>query len=540
MKSRQFKVLITTSGTGSRLGDVTQFLNKALVRVGKKAAISYILDNIPIDVPVVITLGYKKEQVKEYLGLAHPERTFEFVEVDRFEGEGSSLAYSLLCAAPLIQCPFVYIACDTLFSIPISYPSRNWLGVAESPSSQAYTSVQIDEAGNIKTVLLKGATQYDFVYVGLAGIQDFKPFWKHLATLYYRYPNDKSLNDTRVFSRMLEESYFFEYKKAGNWLDIGNEQALQRARKQAPDYFDNLEKLDESIYLFDDFVIKFFHDPAIIKKRIARAHHLGSLVPKIEKEGVHFYRYSYVVGDLYSRVVNPENIRSLLKWCQHRLWNPVHLTPEKQKDFHQHCQHFYYKKSISRIAQFHKLTECSDKAHIINRQQIPSIADLFERIDWDDIFQGTPSGFHGDLHFENIIRNKESFCLLDWRQDFDGLIEYGDTYYDLAKLNHGMIVSHEIVRKNLFEIEIKGEEIHCDILRPDNLVVCQEEFYRFLSEANFNLHKVNILTALIFLNIAPLHHTPYNSFLYFFGKLRLWQALCSSQTEHLLSSPHAL
>ena len=35
----EYKVLITTSGIGSRLGDLTTYTNKCLVRIGNKPAI---------------------------------------------------------------------------------------------------------------------------------------------------------------------------------------------------------------------------------------------------------------------------------------------------------------------------------------------------------------------------------------------------------------------------------------------------------------------------------------------------------------------
>ena len=41
--------------------------------------------------------------------------------------------------------------------------------------------------------------------------------------------------------------------------------------------------------------------------------------------------------------------------------------------------------------------------------------------------------FHGDLHFENITYNKkDKYTLLDWRDNFSGILNYGDIYYDLA------------------------------------------------------------------------------------------------------------
>ena len=43
----EYKVLITTSGIGSRLGNLTKYTNKCLVRVGKKPTLSYIIESYP-------------------------------------------------------------------------------------------------------------------------------------------------------------------------------------------------------------------------------------------------------------------------------------------------------------------------------------------------------------------------------------------------------------------------------------------------------------------------------------------------------------
>ena len=44
---------------------------------------------------------------------------------------------------------------------------------------------------------------------------------------------------------------------------------------------------------------------------------------------------------------------------------------------------------------------------------------------------------------------------------------------------------------------------------------------KWFKDNKYDILKINTLTALIFLNIAPLHHDPYSRFLYFYGILNL-------------------
>ena len=78
---------------------------------------------------------------------------------------------------------------------------------------------------------------------------------------------------------------------------------------------------------------------------------------------------------------------------------------------------------------------------------MPKLDYLISQIDWDDLFHGMPGRFHGDLHLENIIlkNHSQDFIFIDWREDFAGMIDIGDIYYDLAKILHSLIVSHEII-----------------------------------------------------------------------------------------------
>ena len=73
----------------------------------------------------------------------------------------------------------------------------------------------------------------------------------------------------------------FNFHKINNWLDIGNVTELNKTRKYFGSSIEVLDKLNESIYFFDNFVIKFFSDPIINKNRVNRALKLYPLVPQM-------------------------------------------------------------------------------------------------------------------------------------------------------------------------------------------------------------------------------------------------------------------
>ena len=52
----QYKVLLTASGIGSRLGELTKFTNKSLVTIGNKPALAHIVEQYDADVEFVVTV----------------------------------------------------------------------------------------------------------------------------------------------------------------------------------------------------------------------------------------------------------------------------------------------------------------------------------------------------------------------------------------------------------------------------------------------------------------------------------------------------
>ena len=134
--------------------------------------------------------------------------------------------------------------------------------------------------------------------------------------------------------------------------------------------------------------------------------------------------------------------------------------------------------------------------------------------------------FHGDLQPENIIyTKKKDFYLIDWREDFGGLKILGDLYYDLAKLHHALIVNGQMIRDNKFKVDIKNNRVYVSVKKRPHLSRYLVEFENFVKQKNWSVKKLSIMSPLIYLNIATLHHYPYSEFLYNFGRYNLYKAL---------------
>lgn len=521
-QKQKLTVLITTSGIGSKLGELTTYTNKSLVKIGKKPALSYIIESYPKHTHFVITLGHFGEHVKEFISLVYPNLSVTFVPVKTYTGKGSSLVHSMLMAKKHLQKPFIYHASDTIVNQKIPLPTKNWAGGYDSENSSQYASFNIAD-GVIQYFSDKGNLNPDYLHIGLIGISDYTLFWKSAAQLYKANPENQALSDVDILQRMLEHNATFTEVEFTPWYDVGNVDSLHAAREAIHDSFHILDKPSESIYLFNTFVVKFFSDANIARDRVKRAHYLGSTVPKIQGSTKHFYKYAYAKGELLSSSITPATIDHFLSWTSKNLWKEEREVSSKK--FKEVCYDFYYTKTIQRTEEFLKSRHIADTESIINGEHVPSLKKLLKMVDFDWLSNAEQTSFHGDFIPDNIITTKTGYCLLDWRQNFGGLLQSGDKYYDLAKLNHNLVINHDIINNNLFSIERSGKNITLDILRSQRLIECQEALKRYIIEHGLDEKKIRILTPILWLNMSPLHSHPYDLFLFYFGKLQLWKAV---------------
>ena len=519
-----YKVVIPSAGTGSRVGHASKFMNKALLTIGTKPAITHIIDKFPEEVEVVVLLGYKGDYVKQVLTAFYPHRKITFVEVDKYEGEGSGLGYSLLCAQDALQCPFVFCSNDTI--VPghdtAIDPSvfGNWMGYYHADDEKldlaSYRTVNIEES-QITNINPKGTTCPN-IYIGLAGIKDYEAFWKLMQDAKAVEVGEsyglKALTDIRAI-------------KFKTWCDTGNLEALQKTKKRfKDDEFNILDKDGESIWFTDNRVIKFSIDETFISDRIRRLKSLDpNLFPEITYSDKNLYVYNKIPGKVLSDVINTRVFDELMTTMKRKMWDAKNVPEIEKKAVISACWDFYQKKTYERVALFLDKYEVVDAPDNINGLSTPTTKEMLNGLDWEWLCtQPHVSGFHGDFHNENIILSDNCRPLLiDWRQNFSkGMYEFGDAYYDLAKFNHGLIVSHKSVHHDQFTVRRDPSgNVFIDIDRPFRLVEVEQRYYDWLNTNGFDVKKVKILTALVYLNVAGLHEYPYSLFLYYLGKYLL-------------------
>ena len=306
-----------------------------------------------------------------------------------------------------------------------------------------------------------------------------------------------------------------------NWYDIGNEksyyaaQKILRIDKENPNI---LEKKKECIWINDDLVIKYFEDEDVVNKRFIRSNYIKNFIPKILKKKKNMYSYSKFDGKVFSKIEDTNRFKALLNHIK-KFHKPIRKLKNNKKFFRQ-CNKFYKNKTYKRLSIFYKKFKIKDNDFQINNSQKITLYKLLKKINWAKISNGLAGRFHGDLHFENILYSKKKgkICFLDWRHEFSGSLKVGDIYYDLAKMLHGLFVSHDSITRNDYLIEIRNSKVKINIKNKKIYHNYIKMYYDWLKKNKYDVKKVNILTGLIFLNICALHHFPYSIFLYYMGK----------------------
>ena len=510
------KVCILTAGIGSRMGDISQSLNKSILPTNKGAIISEIFSSFKKDTKFVIAVGYKKKQVKDYITLAHPDliKNIAYVEVDNYNMKFSGPGYSLFKCKKHLMEPFYAISCDTLLPNNFKFNTKLNQNIlfgkkVDKNISKNYCNLQIRKKLIIQIYEKQKYKNNNFrSFSGLIHIYDYQVFWKDMS----RVINIKKTPQISDGLKELLKNNKLIFNNC-NWIDVGKFQDYQKYINEKNGF--DFSKKSEAIYIVNNRVIKFFVDKKIVNQRYKKSKLNNKIFPVLKKNN-NFYYYDFVKGSTLYEVQNQPNVfKDFLIWAEKNIW----FKKKKDKNFYQNCNTFYKIKTYDRLKKIKKKYNDIDNFKI-NNIKFESIIDILEKINWKNLSEGLPYFIHGDLQFDNILYiKKKNFHLLDWRHSFGKYIDKGDIYYDLSKLLGGILINYKKIKQSKFYFSQKGKNINFNIIdKSSDLKLNLKILTDFIIKKKLDINKVYTLTGLIYLNMSPLHHGPFDKILFGLSK----------------------
>lgn len=499
-------VLILAAGKGTRLEDLTKHVNKALLPINNKAIISHIIEKIPKEYDLVIATGYKRESLEEYINLAHSDRKINFVNCADTSGPGES---ALKCKS-LLQRPFYIITADCIIDSELPHLDGNWLGVAPTSYPEKYSTLELKNDKIIRFVN-KSEKGYSNAFIGLAGIWNFELFWIEL---------EKNISNGEIVSAFENPLKYPNFRvKKPKWLDTGNLDDLEKTRSYFNDKSMSLYKDNGEItYNINGMFIKFHPHRYVIKNKAARAEILKNLIPKGFGFMGNFTYYYWEKGKTLYEFDSSYLYEKFLHFFSKQIKPDGKIGEYRAGDFYVAKTTKRLEMFINKFGPYYLGTE-----FIINGKKYSSLENKLERIKEDvKKYSNNPSYplFHGDLQFDNILHDEETnkFTYIDWRDSFGGSedTQNGDVYYDLAKLYGGCIIPYNKMKDDSLSILSEGTSI-VDYSIPTNekLLKFKSIYEKWMEDEGFDLDKVKQITALIFLNMSPLHSEKFGKILWF-------------------------
>ena len=205
-----------------------------------------------------------------------------------------------------------------------------------------------------------------------------------------------------------------------------------------------------------------------------------------------FRRIRFVCADFKRYSLKDSKIReSLEDMYLHKTIDRI-KSLENENAFHA----FFSKEIIINSKKFYPLNRIID---ILN-ESVPDL--LYDIVQFCII--------HGDLCFSNImVDNNFSFVkVIDPRGKFGVFDIYGDQRYELAKLMHSIDGKYDFIIKDLFELKYDAgnQSISYRINDRERLFDLYEIFLSvFKNEIGSDLRKIELIEALLFLSMIPLH-----------------------------------
>lgn len=202
------QAIILAAGMGKRLGELTKGNTKCMVKVNGTPLIDRVMSQLsqqPLE-KVIIVVGYKGQELKEYLGQEYNGMPIQYIENPIYDKTNN--IYSLSLAKEemqqddtlLIESDLIFE--DNLFHLIINNPYPNLALVAKYETWMDGTMVRIDEDNNIINFIPKKAFKYSDVDSYYKTVNIYK-FSKEFSTTHY-------IPFLEAYTRALGDNEYYE------------------------------------------------------------------------------------------------------------------------------------------------------------------------------------------------------------------------------------------------------------------------------------------------------------------------------------------
>ena len=507
----ELTVVILAAGFGSRMGMFSAMINKSIIPYNNRALISHIIDKFPKDSKFIIACGHNAEQVKTYVSNVHSDKNIQFVDVPDYSSIDAGPATTLRHCAPYIQGGFFCITCDTLFDFDYSkHLDNNWIGTYPVNSDISADYCWVTKAGNDITSIHNkvGSSSPVDAFTGLMYFKD-KEYLEVLEA--------KSAKE--LYEGFLDIN--LSAYELDSWQDFGTYDKWELLNNETKML--SLPKPNEIFYSDNNKIIKYTSDKNLAYLRYIRANINSECMPKNVTYDNNFLIYDRVEGETFYENLNLENFDLFLEWVLTSVWT---RDVYKERVHFNGAYKFYKTKTDDRYNLFKAMNNNWSGFTVVNNCQVKDVDAYLSLIDYSWLSSETKWAFiHGDMQFENIIFNKETytFTAIDWRPDFGGDY-YGDIYYDLAKLLGGLYLDYKSLRDNSVECSEFNNQASIILTPVKDLDLYVTRLRNFVENLGLDWKKVETLVPIIYINMSPLHAAPLDKYLialgqYYFSKL---------------------
>jgi len=226
------KAILPVAGKGTRLRPHTLTTPKALVRVGGRPVMGYILDDlVALGVhEVVFVVGYLRDAVREYVERAYPDLEAHYV----VQAVQDGTAGAIHLAEPFIDEDVLIVFVDTLFDADLSLArslEEGWAGVIwakEVEDYQRFGVILTDAEGAMKRIIEKPKEPVSkLANIGLYYIRDWKLLFegiRHVLAVPAGPGGEFFLTD--AFQYMVDRGARIRTAPVGGWYDCGKTDTL--------------------------------------------------------------------------------------------------------------------------------------------------------------------------------------------------------------------------------------------------------------------------------------------------------------------------